>query len=416
MLALLMTGAAWAQAPTAFSILSREVPSSVSFGRTTFRIVSDITAAEAPSAILIDFAASPIEAHACMVLELSTLLKNLKMPVYATGGTRRNVLYFADLSNGVQLGLLSDTDQLRTQCEASRAEPPGKSPPRQAIYSTLDFLRAVGSTFAGKGPVRLIWIASDFRLYDWRNANRPSSRGPVRRPTDEPPPPPLPSVVEYLVPAFSAASISLFPLVVPHHPSDKHVAGFDAAQYLAAKTGGEAFEAKEQSGKGLEAALQKSSAYRVVTLEGPEPKQSSAGNLKLSFEPKASEERVFAYPPWPPVERLRIAQNSIRIVPFDPNVSFKSGCSGPHGPGEFFELQLPETVNRSTDPLWIHIEYLRPGAATLRQRLSLKRPGPLCVPLSDDGPGNSFILIAHDEATGWTGARRGVLSKRKSIQ
>jgi hypothetical protein len=48
----------------------------------------------------------------------------------------------------------------------------------------------------------------------------------------------------------------------------------------------------------------------------------------------------------------------------------------------------------------------------LRQRAVLERPGPLCIVPHEEAPGTKFLIVVHDPATGWTGAKNGNITSR----
>lgn len=405
----LIAAAGTCQESGGFAILSAIAPESASLGSIKFRIVFTGTAEQTPAVILLDHGVSGPSEQPCVAEELAAALPDLPSPpVYAAYAGRPDLIYVTNMVNGVQLGLLSELEYLRKSCAGPSSHPKLPPPTFDRLLPTIDLLRALARSYAGRGPLRVFWLASDFAPYDWREQARTRpTRGmaAVSRVAS--------GVADYLAEALSSASISIFPLVVRKNPQE---AGeqLESARQLAAATGGVARLATERRGEGLKELFRESEKFHLVRL-APLKQEDRAedGELKLKSS-TGSFERRFIYPAQRPFERITPEQAAMRVVRFDSKMSLGSGCPGERETGSYFHLSLPAEEGSGETPLYVDVQYLRTNRPTLRQRLVLPRPGPLCIPISDDGPGNTFIVVAHDPATGWTGARRGKLSPRKN--
>jgi hypothetical protein len=410
-LLLIAAAAGTCQESNEFGVLSTVAPEAAHLGGIKFRVAFTGTSEYTPAVIILDNGVSSPSDQPCIAEELAAALPGLpSVPVYAPYGGRPDLIYVTNMVNGVQLGLLSEIDYLQKSC----AGPPHnlKLPPMtfDRLIPAIELLRALARSYAGRGPLRVFWLASDFTPYDWRaQARSRPARGPVisnRVAT---------GIVDYLAPALSSAAISLFPLVVMRSPEGAAAQEqLDTARQLAAATGGIAALATGRRGEGLRSLFLESTKLHLVRLAPvTHEDQPEDGELKLQ-SPDGGFARRFVYPARRPFERITPEQSAMRVVTFDAKMSLGTGCPDADLTGSYFHLSLPPGERSAATPLFVDIQYLRTNQPTLRQRLVLSRPGPLCIPISDDGPGNTFIVVAHDPATGWTGARRGKLSPRKN--
>lgn len=394
-----------------FSILSTVAPEAANLGGIKFRVAFTGTAEHTPAVIILDNGVSRPSDQPCVAEELAAALPGLPpVPVYAAYGGRPDLIYVTNMVNGVQLGLLSELSYLRKSC--SESSPSAKLPPMtfDRLIPTIDLLRALARSYAGRGPLRVFWLASDFTPYDWRaQARLRPARGLG------PSYPVASGIVDYVAEALSSASVSLFPLIVPSRSGGAGThEQLEVARRMAAESGGIAAVATERRGEGLRDLFSESMKLYLVRLVpvaqegGPED-----GDLRLHSS-NATFARRLIYPARRPFERITPDQAAMRVVTFDSKMSLGTGCPDADLSGSYFHLSLPPGERSAATPLFVDIQYLRTNQPTLRQRLVLPRPGPLCIPISDDGPGNAFIVVAHDPATGWTGARRGKLSPRKN--
>lgn len=406
----LMAAAAYCQESQEFQVLSSIAPESGSLGDIKFRVAFTGTAEHTPAVIILDNAVTPNYEQACLAEELAAALPGLpNVPAYAAFGSRHDLIYVANMPNGLQLGLLSQLAYLKQACALSPEQLKREPVMFERLIPAVDLFRSLARAYSGRGPLRVFWLASDFGPYDWRiqSRMRPAKAITIANRAAT-------GIVDYLAEAMSSASITLFPLVVVRNPNASGLQDrLSAARALAEATGGIAALATEHRGEGLRNLFAESEKLRLVRLTPMQLEEGREdGELKLQ-SPTGGWERRFVFPFRQPFERVMPDEIAMRVVSFDTQMSLGTGCPDRSLMGSYFHLELPAGEKSAASPLLVDVQYLRPNRPTLRQRLVLSRPGPLCIPITDDGPGNSFIVVAHDAATGWTGARRGQISPKR---
>jgi|GEM_PF-6483546 len=392
-------GALWLAVALDVLLTAKPAPGRIDafLGRTKLgpAVVVDEAAA---GVVLVDFAASAPEDHACLALELARVFPRLGgMPVYFTGATQTRLLYPADMATGTQFGLLTPADRLEPWCTESKAKSERKPVLRRDTISVNEVVRSLGWLY-DRRPLRLYWIAGDFGVYDWRQYFGRPSRRPMPGDSDIVPPP-VPGLVDFLLVPFAQPPITIFAAHLPGASREIKRSG----QYLAEATGGLTGE--------LSALLTDTAELPIARIEIPESERSHGPGL---LRVRDSSGRDILHRPFtlerPPPDRPKLDPLVGRVVTYSTDMSVKSGCGG-EKVGARFELDLPNRVREAAGRLLVHIEF-QAGKRSLRQRLTLDRPGPLCVVPHEEAPGTKFLIVVHDPVTGWTGAKNATITSR----
>lgn len=368
------------------------------WGKQPVSVLSLETAARTSVVILADLAATPIERHACLLQEISAALPELSdTPIYASTSSMRANFYSVEMADGLQLGLLSGTAILADQCKQSLRHP--EHPPMiQTTVATHDLLRALAHRYAPNGPLRIIWISTDFRFYDWRKL---AFRGVLPTAIAFGP---YPTLVEFLAESLSEGPVTLFPLLVRIPGQERVTAGArtDAATALADRTGGIAAASTSTPGEALKTLLAESRNYQLIKLDAPTEipsKRSDPARLHLGRL-----DRVLVTDPPAPAPILE--SSGVLLTSYRNDFAISGSCIEQNESGPKIRLHLPEQIaQNSSDKLLVHIEALRENERSLRQRVILKRPGPLCVTLQEADPGTRYLVVLRDEAARWTAIR-----------
>ncbi|MCX6596737.1 MAG: hypothetical protein NTV70_10255 [Acidobacteria bacterium] len=380
----------------------------VTLGRAKLPVTSVVAPHSTPGIVIIDLAATPVERHACLVLELAQAMPALgDMPVYQTGGTLGEILYPAGMATGLHLSLMGAVSRLEEQCRKPVAP---RTPPTIAeALPALDLIRILTARYRGQGPLRIFWLSGDFEFYDWRKYQARNNNPRMRSQATAPPNQfsTFSGVGEFLAESLSLGPATIFPILGGTQRS------VDAGRYLAESTGGRFRLTTNKPGEALRAAVEESKALSLATVELP---ASGAGptTLRVQVGRDTHADRLLSLRPPRPDPTPALDEIANRVVTYSDELGLGSGCAEGRE-GVFVKLILPEGASKpDPGPLLVYIQYFLPDRRSLRQRLVLPRPGPLCIQLNEQAPGSRFIVVAHDEQTGWTGAKNGKLNSSKS--
>jgi hypothetical protein len=380
----------------------------VTLGRTKLPLKSVQAPHPTPGIVILDLAATPLERHACLVLELAQAMPALQgMAIYQTGGTLGEILYPAGMATGLHLSLLGPVSRLEEQCRKPLA--PRTAPAMAEALPVIELIRILTARYQSQGPLRIFWLSGDFEFYDWRKYQTRKNNPRMRSLATAPPSQFLTfsGVGEFLADSLSLGPATIFPILGGAQRST------DAGRLLAESTGGRFRLTTTKRGEALRAAVEESNALSLASVELP---ASGAGpaTLRVQVGRDTHVDRQFSLRPVRPVTTPALDEIANRVVSYSDDLALSSGCAEGRE-GAFVRLILPEGASKpEPGPLLVYIQYFLPDTRSLRQRLVLPRPGPLCVELNEQAPGSRFILVAHDEQTGWTGAKNGKLNAVKS--
>ena len=378
----------------------------VTLGRAKLPVKAVKAPHRTPGIVIVDLAATPVEHHACLVLELAQAWPELEgMPVYQTGGTLGEILYPAGMATGLHLGLLGSVTRLEELCRNPAV--PRIAPAMAEALPILDLIRILTARHQGQGPLRIFWLSGDFEFYDWRKYQARNNNLRMRSAVTTPPSQFLnfSGAAEFLADSLSLGPATLFPILGGAQRSA------DAGRLLAESTGGRFRLTTRKPGEALRQAVAETNALALATVERPATSTGPA-TLRIETSRDSHQERLLSLraPPEPSAALDEIAN---RVVTYSDQLRFGPTCADGRE-GVFISLVLPEGASRpQPGPLLVYIQYLLPDKRSLRQRLVLPRPGPLCIQLNEETPGSRFVVVAHDEQTGWTGAKNGTLRSTK---
>lgn len=380
----------------------------VNFGRAKLPVRSVNPAHATPSVVILDLAATPVERHACLVLELAKAMPVLEgIPIYQTGGTLGDLLFPAGMATGLHLSLMGSPARIEEQCR--KPVTPRTPPLMVEALPTLDLIRILTARFKDQGPLRIFWLSGDFEFYDWRKFQARNNNPRMRTLANAPPPQSTTfnGAGEFLAESLSTGPATLFPILGGAQRST------DAGRYLADTTGGRFRLTTKEPGEALRQAVMESNSLATATVELPAA-NTGVNTLRLHAGREAQMERLFSLRP-PRVEASpALDEIANRVVAYTDNLGLGSGC-GEGREGVFLSLILPkEAEHPNPGPLLVYIQYFFTDKRSLRQRAIIPRPGPLCIQLNEEAPGSRFVVVAHDEQTGWTGAKNGKLNSTKA--
>ncbi len=379
-----------------------------SLGRTKLPVRSVNAAHRTPAVVILDLAATPVDRHACLVLELAKAMPALEgIPIYQTGGTLGDLLFPAGMATGLHLSLMGPAARIEEQCRKPVAP---RTPPLMAeALPTLDLIRILTARFKDQGPLRIFWLSGDFEFYDWRKYQARNNNPRMRSLANAPPSQfsSFSGAGEFLAESLSAGPATLFPILGGAQRSA------DAGRYLAESTGGRFRLTTKEPGEALRQAVSESNSLATATLELPAA-GTGINTLRLQTGRDTQLERLFSLRPPPEGMSPALDEIANRVVTYTDTLGLGSGCGGGRE-GVFLSLILPPEAERpNPGPLLVYIQYFFTDKRSLRQRAILPRPGPLCIQLNEEAPGSRFVVVAHDQQTGWTGAKNGKLNSTKA--
>jgi len=374
----------------------------VSLGSQTAEFLGPSTNSS-PAVVIVDLAVTPVERHACLLFELSSILPELgNVPVYTPISTMRRYLYSVEMANGLNLGLLSPADVLHSACQES-LRTPEKVPGLDYTLYTMALFQALTARYAQQGPLRIFWLSNNFSLFDWRTATRRPS--PIEFTQ-------YPSMVELLAPSFSQGGAVLFPVQAefPKQSQQQLKSSSASGDYFALQTGGFISSTTNSPGQGLKFSISRSESYKPVLLRIPASVPSTA--IHPSHLHLDSFSRIFVTNPPPPPPLVESA--GIKLVRATNDIQISAGCEEMKTQETWVRIQLPERVMKSPSrKVLVHFEVLRQERRSLRQRVILNLDRPLCVAVQDTVQNQPYLFIAHEEQSGWT-ATKTVLLRQKS--
>lgn len=380
---------------------SLQAGTTVSLGSRTANFLGPSTN-RSPAVVIVDLAVTPIERHACLLLELSSILPELgNIPVYTPISTMRRYLYSVEMANGLHLGILSQEDALHSACQESLRTPEKMVGLDYTLY-TMALFQALTARYAQQGPLRIFWLSSDFSLFDWRTATRRPS--PIEFTQ-------YPSLVELLAPSFSQGGAVLFPVQAefPRQSQKLLKSSSASGDYFALETGGFISSTTNIPGQGLKFAISRSESYKPVVLEIPALVPYTA--IHPSHIHLDSFSRIFVTnpPPAPPL----VESTGIKIARATNDIQISAGCEEMKNEEAWVRIQLPDHVIKSSSrKVLLHFEALRQERRSLRQRMILNLDQPLCVAVQDTYQNQPYLFIAHEEQSGWTAAKTVILRQK----
>jgi hypothetical protein len=364
-------------------------------------------AAETRVIVVFDFAATTVENHACLMIELLASfdeLKNRRDPLLlATGSTFGKWIYDAEVQPRRHVGLVrvgvgEDRAALERDCRS--AGKGSTAPPEKLgfLNSGGAVLKAISESYLGRGPVRVFWLGDRYLWFDWRllSATAHSTNGWN----------PAESFLDHL----SEAGVSVFPVLLQRPGRRGFARGHvNEARYLAEYTGGRMLRATGAPGEALREQLRWSDEASVVRLAIPVTGRRWTGGgraLKVWTEkPKRTLllERPFLLEQRPepagPPQAGPLSVEALRLVA--PSSELRLSEDAKH-----LCLTLPASIESSpSSNLYVMIEHFRDSETSLRQRFQLRRrPSQRsCVEPADAPEGSRMRVVVFEEGSEWTG-------------
>ncbi|MGD0578962.1 MAG: hypothetical protein ABSC08_08540 [Bryobacteraceae bacterium] len=400
----------------------------------TIRSAEPLRPGEGRTVIVVDFGQTSPTNHACLLAEALNAMEQIHespAPLLLAVGDSRFV-YKVDLGPGRGYDILASEDLKALTSECETGQSPNVHRPRteemlamihDSFVVTPRFLRSLGNRFTAQdAPVRVFWLAELFFLFDkWKPRGRFAT---------------LNGAPTWDIASLDEAALTFFPIVLGireggHLRFPLRIYAEQAAGVLAKSTGGFVSIATGGIGDTLLRAFERTKAGVVLTLEGPVTANGRGEAIAETLMIKARGTRPPAT--W---RRSFIVEPAGRVQPLPPDqapplallmmpakgLTLQYGCQAPGLPAGERSAALtlpPEVVAAPSDQVDVYLDY--PNEKGLqKQRLTLARTQDvtrsLCLPLIHARDGMAFRVVVIDRASGWVGAKDGVLAATKGGQ